>query len=133
MAVSLVQRCIDAGLKMTAQRRVILQIIVQADDHPSVDTIHQRSRVIDSSVSVATVYRTLNILDDMNLVRRHEFNDRQARFETTLDQHHHVIDVKNGKVLEFQDDDLEALIENIADRLGYELVDRKLELYGRKL
>lgn len=132
MAVDLEQRCIDAGLKMTGQRRVILQVLGEANDHPSVETVHQRTKEIDASISVATVYRTLNLLDDLNLVRRHEFNENHARIETNLDHHHHLIDVNSGEVLEFQDKKLEVLIERIAAQLGFELVNHKLELYGRK-
>jgi Fur family ferric uptake transcriptional regulator len=132
MAVNLEQRCIDAGLKMTGQRRIILQVLGEADDHPSVEMVHQRTKELDASISVATVYRTLNVLDDMNLVRRHDFNENYARIETNLDHHHHLIDVNSGEVLEFQDKNLEVLIERIAAQLGFELVDHKLELYGRK-
>ena len=132
MAVDLEQRCIDAGLKMTGQRRIILQVLGEADDHPSVEMVYQRTKELDASISVATVYRTLNVLDDLNLVRRHEFNENHARIETNLDHHYHVIDVHSGEVLEFQDKKLEILIEHIAAQFGYELVDHKLELYGRK-
>lgn len=132
MLADLERRCIDAGLKMTGPRRIILQVLREAGDHPSVETVHQRAKEFDSSISIATVYRTLNILDDMNLVRRHEFNDNYARFETNLDHHYHVIDVATGEVQEFQDRKLEASIERIAAALGYELVDYKLELHGRK-
>ena len=132
MTVGLEQLCIDAGLKMTGQRRVILQVLEEADDHPSVEMMHQRAKEIDANISIATVYRTLNVLDEMNLVRRHEFNENYARFETNLDHHHHVIDVNSGEVQEFQDRKLEALIARIAARLGFELVDHKLELYGRR-
>ena len=117
---------------MTGQRRIILQVLGEADDHPSVEMVHQRTKELDASISVATVYRTLNVLDDMNLVRRHDFNENYARIETNLDHHHHLIDVNSGKVLEFQDKNLEVLIERIAAQLGFELVDHKLELYGRK-
>lgn len=132
MAADLEQRCIDAGLKMTGQRRTILQVLAESEDHPSVEMVHQRARELDASVSVATVYRTLNVLDELNLVRRHDFNENYARFETNLNHHHHVINVGTGEVLEFQDKKLEALIERITDRLGFELVDHKMELYGRK-
>lgn len=132
MTVDLERRCIEAGLRMTEQRRVILQVLTGADDHPSVETVHQRVKEIDASISIATVYRTLNVLDQMNLVRRHDFNENYARYETNLDHHHHVIDVNTGEVLEFQDQKLEGLIERTAARLGFELVDHKLELYGRK-
>ena len=117
---------------MTGQRRIILQIIDEADDHPSVDIVHQRARSVDGTISIATVYRTLNVLDELNLVRRHEFNDKLSRFETNLDQHHHVIDVDGGDVREFTDSRLETLIEDIASELGYDLIDHKLELYGRR-
>jgi len=132
METDLIRRCIDAGLKMTDQRRIVLKVIDDADDHPSVDTVHQRARTVDGTISIATVYRTLNVLDELNLVRRHEFNDKLSRFETNLDQHHHVIDVDGGDVHEFRDSRLETLIESIASELGYELVDHKLELYGRR-
>jgi len=132
MTADLEQRCIDAGLKMTGQRRIILQVLEEADDHPSVEMVHQRTKELDASISVATVYRTLSVLDDMNLVRRHEFKEHHARIETNLDNHHHLIDVNSGEVLEFQDLKLEKLIESVAARLGFELVDHKLELYGRK-
>ncbi|MBI08700.1 MAG: transcriptional repressor [Rhodospirillaceae bacterium] len=132
MATDLIRRCIGAGLKMTGQRRIILQIIDEADDHPSVDIVHQRARSVDGTISIATVYRTLNVLDELNLVRRHEFNDKLSRFETNLDQHHHVIDVDGGDVREFTDSRLETLIEDIASELGYDLIDHKLELYGRR-
>ena len=132
MATVLIRRCIGAGLKMTGQRRIILQIIDEADDHPSVDIVHQRARSVDGTISIATVYRTLNVLDELNLVRRHEFNDKLSRFETNLDQHHHVIDVDGGDVREFTDSRLETLIEDIASELGYDLIDHKLELYGRR-
>ena len=132
MATDLIRRCIGAGLKMTGQRRIILQIIDEAADHPSVDIVHQRARSVDGTISIATVYRTLNVLDELNLVRRHEFNDKLSRFETNLDQHHHVIDVDGGDVREFTDSRLETLIEDIASELGYDLIDHKLELYGRR-
>ena len=132
MTADLEQRCVDAGLKMTGQRRIILQVLVMSDDHPSVEMVHQRARELDASVSVATVYRTLNVLDELNIVRRHDFNENYARFETNLKHHHHVINVGSGEVIEFEDRKLEALIEHIAARLGFELVDHKLELYGRK-
>ena len=132
MATDLIRRCIGAGLKMTGQRRIILQIIDEADDHPSVDIVHQRARSVDGTISIATVYRTLNVLDELNLVRRHEFNDKLSRFETNLDQHHHVIDVDGGDVREFTDSRLETLIEDIASELGYDLIDHKLELYGSR-
>lgn len=126
------QRCVDAGMKMTGQRRVILQVLSQSEDHPSVETVHQRAKDLDASISIATVYRTLHLLDEMNLVQRHDFNENYSRFEVNLDHHHHLVDLETGEVIEFQDEELEALKERIARRLGYDLVDHRLELYGKR-
>ena len=130
--IDLEQRCVEAGLKMTGQRRIILQVLSESEDHPNVETVFARARDLDASVSIATVYRTLHLLDEMNLVQRHDFNENYSRFEANLDHHHHLIDLETGKVLEFQDEELEDLKERIAARLGFELVDHRLELYGRK-
>lgn len=126
------RQCINAGLKMTGQRRVILNVLTASEDHPSVDTVYQRAREIDASISIATVYRTLHLLDEMNLVQRHDFNENYSRFEVNLEHHHHLIDLETGQVLEFQNEDLEELKVRIAEELDYELVDHRLELYGRK-
>lgn len=126
------RQCINAGLKMTGQRRVILNVLTASEDHPSVDTVYQRAREIDASISIATVYRTLHLLDEMNLVQRHDFNENYSRFEVNLEHHHHLIDLETGQVLEFQNEDLEELKIRIAEELDYELVDHRLELYGRK-
>ncbi|MCB9946321.1 MAG: transcriptional repressor [Rhodospirillaceae bacterium] len=126
------QRCVEAGLKMTGQRRIILRVLTESDDHPSVDTVYQRARDIDPTISIATVYRTLHLLDEKNLVQRHDFNESYARFEVNTEHHHHMIDLESGEVLEFTNDDLERMKIRIADELGFELVDHRLELYGRK-
>lgn len=123
----------DAGLKMTNQRRTILGVLSQATDHPSVEDLYQRAKQIDSSVSIATVYRTLHILDELNLVQKHEFNKSFSRFEVNDSHHHHLVDVDSGQVIEFEDEKLELLKAEIAARLGFELVDDRLELYGRRL
>ncbi len=126
------RRCVDAGVKMTSQRRTILQVLEAAVDHPSVDEVYRRAKDIDTSISIATVYRTLSLFDEMNIVQRHDFNQTFARFEVNLEHHHHLIDVGTGEVVEFQNEALEILKAKIADELGYELVDHRLELYGRK-
>ena len=130
--MTLEERCISAGLKMTDQRRVILQVLTESLDHPSVETVYHRAREIDPSISIATVYRTLHLLDELNLVQRHDFNENYSRFEVNLEHHHHLIDLETGEVIEFKDQELEVLKEKIARRLGFELVDHRLELYGRK-
>lgn len=129
---SLEQRCAAAGVKMTEQRRSILRVLDEADDHPSVDTVYQRVREIDESVSIATVYRTLQMLEQLNLVQRHDFNESYSRFETNIEHHHHLIDVDSGEVVEFKNQEIEELKERIARELGYDLVDHRLELYGRR-
>jgi Fur family ferric uptake transcriptional regulator len=125
--------CSKSGLKMTGPRKTILKVLVEAEDHPSVDEIYARVKAVDPSVSMATVYRTVNTLDELNLVTKHEFKEGFARFETNTDHHHHMIDIDSGDVIEFTNAELEILKEKIAEELGYELIDHNLELYGRKI
>ena len=132
MQTDLERRCVDAGLKMTTQRRIVLQVLERAEDHPSVDAVYQRAKALDPSISIATVYRTLHLLDEMNLVQRHDFNQSFSRFEVNTAHHHHLVDVDTGEVIEFTNDELERLKTRIAAELGYELIDHRLELYGRK-
>ncbi len=127
------RRCAEAGLKMTGQRRVILKVLGMAEDHPSVEAVYERARGIDSSISIATVYRTLSLLDEMDLVTRHEFQEGYARYEVSQEHHHHLVDLETGAVIEFRNEELEKLKEKIARDLGYALVDHRLELYGKKL
>lgn len=127
------QRCSDAGLKMTGQRKVILKVLGESEDHPSVEDVYERAKSQDSSISIATVYRTLSLLDEMDLVIRHEFQEGYSRYEVNWDHHHHLVDLETGQVVEFQNDELEKLKEKIARDLGYELIDHRLELYGKKL
>ncbi len=127
------QRCADAGLKMTGQRKVILKVLGESEDHPSVESVYERAKKIDSSISIATVYRTLSLLDEMKLVIRHEFQEGHSRYELNWDHHHHLVDLETGKVIEFQNSELEKLKEKIARDLGYDLIDHRLELYGKKI
>ncbi len=127
------QRCIEAGLKMTGPRKTILKVLGEAEDHPSVEAVYERAKALDSSISIATVYRTLNMLDELDLVTRHEFNESFSRYETNMEHHHHLIDLETGQVIEFQNKELELLKEKIAREMGFELVDHRLELYGRKI
>lgn len=128
----LVQRCIKAGLIMTGQRKVILQVLERSDDHPSVEEVYERASIADTSISMATVYRTLNSLDELGIVVRHDFNGKHSRFELNMEHHHHLIDLETGEVHEFINDEIERLKERIANDLGFELVDHRLELYGRR-
>ena len=133
-AQHLEQKCIEAGLKMTNPRRVILDVLSHSEDHPSVEDVYERAKKEDTSISMATVYRTLGLLDELGLVFRHEFNDEDhARYEVNTEHHHDLIDIDSGKVIEFQNDKIEKMKQKIAEELGYELVECRLELYGRKL
>ena len=127
------QRCAEAGLKMTGQRKTILKVLGDATDHPSVEDVYERAKEIDKSVRIATVYRTLSMLDELDIVTRHEFQEGYSRYEVNDDHHHHLVDLETGAVVEFQNEELELLKEKIARDLGYELVDHRLELYGKKL
>jgi Fur family ferric uptake transcriptional regulator len=130
---NLAKRCAEAGLKMTGQRKTILQVLDEAEDHPSVEAVYERAKAADPSISMATVYRTMNMLDEIGLVVRHEFKENFARYDIRTDHHHHLIDVDTGAVVEFQSPEIEALKEEIARKLGYKLVECRLELYGKKL
>lgn len=133
-AAELEQMCARAGLKMTGQRRTILQVLSEfSEGHPSVEDIYERARAVDASISMATVYRTLNLLDELNLVVKHDFKENFARFDIRMDHHHHLIDVESGDVIEFQNEEIEDLKQKIARELGYDLVECRLELYGKKI
>jgi Fur family transcriptional regulator, ferric uptake regulator len=123
--------CTERGLKMTGQRRVIARVLSDATDHPDVEQLHRRATEIDPRISVATVYRTLRLFEEANILERHEFRSGRARYEEAPEEHHdHLIDVQSGRVLEFQDQEIEALQRKVAERLGYRLVDHRLELYA---
>lgn len=130
---TLEERCAEAGLRMTGQRKVILQVLGSSEDHPSVEDVYERAKKLDDSISIATVYRTLSLLDELDLVIRHEFQEGYSRYELNWDHHHHLIDLETGEVIEFQNDELERIKIKIAEELGYNLVDHRLELYGKKI
>ena len=123
--------CADKGLRITEQRRVIAQILSEAEDHPDVETLHERASAVDPKISIATVYRTVRLFEEAGILERHEFGDGRSRYEAASDAHHdHLIDVETGNVIEFVDDELEALQKRIAEKLGFRLVDHRMELYG---
>ena len=125
--------CVEKGLRMTGQRRVITRVISESDDHPDVEEIHRRAAEIDPRISIATVYRTMRLLEDYEVVQRHDFNDGhgRSRYEEVTDTHHdHLINVRSGEVIEFMNDEIERLQEKIAREHGFRLVDHRLELYG---
>ena len=123
--------CIKRGMKMTGQRRVIARVLSDAEDHPDVEELYKRSSQVDSRISIATVYRTVRLLEEAGLLDRHDFGDGRARYEEASSDHHdHLIDVKSGKVIEFHDEEVEKLQHKIASKLGYKLVGHRMELYG---
>ena len=126
--------CIERGLKMTGQRRLIARVLSEAEDHPDVEDVDRRALARDSKVSIATVYRTVRLFEEAGILERHDFRDGRSRYEPTPDEHHdHLIDIETGDVIEFHDDALEKLQAEIAARLGYRLVDHRMELYGVRL
>lgn len=130
---SIIDRLEAQGMRMTGPRRVIAQVLEDAQDHPDVETIHARAAAIDASISVATVYRTVKLFEEAGLLERLEFGDGRARYEDAEREHHdHLIDLQTGEVIEFVDPEIEALQEKIAERLGYELRGHRLELFAVK-
>ena len=132
--IDLEQLCAERGLRITEQRRVIARVLSESDDHPDVEQLHRRSAEIDPKISIATVYRTVRLFEEAGILDRHDFGDGRARYEAAPEAHHdHLIDVETGKVIEFVDPELEALQRQIAAKLGYRLVDHRMELYGVRL
>jgi Fur family transcriptional regulator, ferric uptake regulator len=123
--------CVERGLKMTDQRRVIARVLSEASDHPDVEAVHRRATAIDPNISIATVYRTVRLFEEAGILAKHDFGDGRARYEETPEEHHdHLIDIQSGKVVEFHNDEIEELQRKIAEKAGYKLVGHRLELYG---
>ena len=128
------QLCIEKGLKMTEQRRVIARVLSDADDHPDVELVYRRAVKVDPRISIATVYRTVKLFEEANILSRHDFGEGRARYEEAPQHHHdHLIDVHSGEVIEFRNDEIEGLQHAVAKKLGYRLVGHRLELYGTKI
>ena len=126
--------CAERGLRITEQRRVIARVLSDSSDHPDVEKLHARAVALDPGISIATVYRTVRLFEEAGILDRHDFGDGRSRYEAAPEAHHdHMIDVETGKVMEFVDPELEALQRQIAERLGFRLVDHRMELYGVKL
>ena len=126
--------CAERGLRITDQRRVIARVLSEAQDHPDVESLHDRAVALDPRISIATVYRTVRLFEEAGILDRHDFGDGRARYEAAPEAHHdHLIDVETGKVIEFVDPELEALQRQVAERLGYRLVDHRMELFGVRL
>ena len=131
---SIEEKCKIKGVRLTDQRRVIAKVMSDANDHPDVDELHKRVNKIDKKISIATVYRTVKLLEESSIVEKHDFKGGKARYEQSPDEHHdHLIDINSGEIIEFVDKDIENLQNKVAQKLGYKLVDHKLELYGSKI
>ena len=123
--------CAEKGLRLTEQRKVIAKVLSEAEDHPDVEALHARAAAIDPGISIATVYRTVRLFEEAGILERHDFGDGRARYEAAAETHHdHLIDVETGNVVEFVDEELEELQRRIAAKLGFRLVDHRMELYG---
>ena len=133
MPETIIERCETKGLRMTGQRRIIAGVLEDADDHPDVDQLYIRSVAQDDTISIATVYRTVKLLEEVGVIERIEFGDGRSRYEEAGEHHEHLIDIESGEVIEFYHAELEKLKAKIAEDMGYELVDHRLELFGRKL
>jgi Fur family ferric uptake transcriptional regulator len=128
---SLEEVCLAKGMRMTEQRRVIAHVLEAATDHPDVEELYRRAVAVDARISIATVYRTVKLFEDAGVIERHDFGAGRGRYETVPDEHHdHLIDLRTGKVIEFRNEEIEALQQAMAEKLGFRLVDHRLELYG---
>ncbi len=123
--------CVEKGMKMTEQRRIIARVLSSADDHPDVEEVYRRAVKLDPKISIATVYRTVRLFEEASIIERHDFGDGRSRYEETTDEHHdHLINIQSGKIVEFQNEEIETLQEKIAAQHGMRLVGHRLELYG---
>tara|TARA_B100000886_G_C20183684_1_gene391234 strand:+ start:38 stop:463 length:426 start_codon:yes stop_codon:yes gene_type:complete len=137
---SIEEKCKKKGVRLTDQRKVIARVMSDSKekygskDHPDVDELHKRVSLIDKKISIATVYRTVKLLEESGIIERHDFKEGKSRYEPSTEEHHdHLIDINSGEIIEFVDKDIEALQNKVAQKLGYKLVDHKLELYGSKI
>jgi Fur family ferric uptake transcriptional regulator len=128
------EKCKVKGVRLTDQRKIIAQAMANATDHPDVDELHKRVTAVDKKISIATVYRTVKLFEEAGIVEKHDFKGGKARYEQSPDEHHdHLIDINSGEIIEFVDKEIEKLQNDVAKKLGYKLVDHKLELYGSKI
>tara|TARA_B100000780_G_C20916213_1_gene364902 strand:+ start:277 stop:684 length:408 start_codon:yes stop_codon:yes gene_type:complete len=128
------EKCISKGVRLTDQRKIIADVMSSSNDHPDVDELHKRVNKIDKKISIATVYRTVKLFEESGIVEKHDFKGGKARYEESPDEHHdHLIDINSGEIIEFVDKEIEILQNKVAEKLGYKLVDHKLELYGSKI
>ena len=134
MSNDIENKCLKKGVRLTDQRKLVAKVMSESDDHPDVDELHKRVNKLDSKISIATVYRTVKLFEESGIVAKHDFKGNKARYEQTTHEHHdHLIDINTGEIIEFVNDDIEKLQTKVAEKLGYKLVDHRLELYGSKI
>ena len=134
MSNDIENKCIKNGVRLTEQRKLVAKIMSESDDHPDVDELHKRISKVDSKISIATVYRTVKLFEESGIVAKHDFKGNKSRYEQTTEEHHdHLIDINTGEIMEFVNEDIEKLQKQVAEKLGYKLVDHRLELYGLKI
>ena len=133
MSNKIEEKCLKAGVRLTDQRKLIAKVMSESEDHPDVDELHRRVSKLDSKTSIATVYRTVKLFEETGIVSKHDFKGTKARYEQATNEHHdHLIDVNTGEIIEFVNEDIENLQKKVAEKLGYKLIDHRLELYGTK-
>ena len=133
MSNDIENKCLQKGVRLTDQRKLVAKVMSESEDHPDVDELHKRTNLIDKKISIATVYRTVKLFEELGIVTKHDFKGGKARYEQLMEDHHdHLIDVKSGEIIEFVDHEIEKLQKKVAEKYGYELIDHKLELYGLK-
>ena len=133
MDIDIEKKCIEKGVRLTDQRKLVAKVMSEAEDHPDVDVLHKRVNKLDPKISIATVYRTVKLFEEAGIVSKHDFKGNKARYEQAPKEHHdHLIDINTGEIIEFVNDDIEKLQYKVAEKLGYKLVDHRLELYGSK-
>ena len=134
MSDDIENKCIRKGLRLTDQRKLIAKVMSRSGNHPDVDELYQRVNKLDSKISIATVYRTVKLFEEAGIVAKHDFKGNKARYEQASEEHHdHLIDINTGEITEFVNEDIEKLQKKVAEKLGYKLVDHRLELYGAKI
>jgi Fur family ferric uptake transcriptional regulator len=134
MSNEIENKCIKNGVRLTEQRKLVAKIMSESEDHPDVDELHKRISKVDSKISIATVYRTVKLFEESGIVAKHDFKGNKSRYEQAPEEHHdHLIDINTGEIIEFVNEDIEKLQKEVAEKLGYKLVDHRLELYGLKI
>ena len=134
MSSDIEKKCIKKGVRLTDQRKLIAKVMSESDDHPNVDELHKRVSEFDNKISIATIYRTVKLFEEASIIEKHDFKGNKSRYEEAPKEHHdHLIDINTGEIIEFINEDIEKLQKQVAEKLGYKLVDHKLELYGLKI